>query len=107
MAQRRGESQVILQLEAGFCYRSITRLGDDPDHGAGRLRGRDGSEAHVQWERSADGPFIMRLHPPGASHWGIYRVGFPRPVFSQDDLQENLEVLMPKLATLYQRWRVQ
>jgi hypothetical protein len=97
----------ILQLESGFCYRALTSLGGDSERGAGRLQGRDGSEAHLQWERSVDGPFIMRLEPPGANHWGIYRVGFPRPVLTRDDLQENLEILMPKLAVLYQRWRVQ
>ncbi len=86
----------------GFTYGAITPLGENPERGAGFLEGPDGSRAGLQWELS-DRPYIMRIEAPDGEKWGVYRVGFTRPVQTVADLKENLRQVLPKLAILYQR----
>lgn len=93
--------------QEGFVYGAITPVGVEAERGAGYLQGPDGSRAGLQWELSLDGPFIMRIEGPGPDHWGVYRLGFTRPVRSAGDLKANLAELLPKLRILYQRARVQ
>lgn len=91
----------------GFIYGAITPVGQEPRRGAGFLQGPDGSRAGLQWELSDDGPYIARVEKPGENHWGVYRVGFTRPVHTLDDLTANLRELLPRLRILYTRARVQ
>lgn len=90
---------------AGFAYGSILPLEESRVRGAGFLQGPDGSRAGLQWEL-ADTPFIMKVEGPDAHGWGIYRVGFTRPVDSVSDLTANLHDLLPRLRILYARMRV-
>lgn len=90
----------------GFAYGSITALGEDPERGAGFLEAPDGSRAGIQWELS-DTPYIAKLEGPDGTGWGIYRVGFTRPVTSVADLMLNLEPLLPKFRILHGRIRTQ
>ena len=87
----------------GFRYISVRVAGESS--GSGHLEGPDGSRAGIQWE-VGDGSYIMRLEGPGTDHWGVYRVGFARPVRSPSDLRANLEPLMPKFQVIYSRLRV-
>lgn len=99
--------KLIPETEAeGFTYGAITPVGDSADFGTGFLEGPDGSRAGLQWELS-ETPFIMKLEAPGSEKWGVYRVGFVRPVRSLADLTANLHALLPKLRILYSRARVQ
>lgn len=91
----------------GFIYGAVTPIGQEPTRGAGYLQGPDGSRAGLQWELSADGPYIMRIEKPGEHQWGTYRLGFSHPVRTVADLNTNLAELLPKLRILYQRARVQ
>lgn len=93
--------------QEGFTYGAITPIGQQPERGAGFLEGPDGSRAGLRWELSEDGPFIARIEKPGERHWGLYRVGFTRPVHTVADLKANLADLLPKLRILYQRARLQ
>jgi hypothetical protein len=88
----------------GSAFGAITPIGQYPDRGAGFLQGPDGSRAGLQWEL-AETPFIMRLESPDTERWGVYRVGFTRPVTSVQDLVANLQAVLPKLRILYQRAR--
>lgn len=87
----------------GFTFQPNSE--DGAEAGSGLLFGPDGSHAGIHWVLSADGPYIMRLEPPGPDHWGVYEVGFTQPVAGQADLLHNLEALLPKLATIYRRIR--
>lgn len=89
----------------GFAFGAITPLGAEPLRGAGFLQGPDGSRAGLHWE-VADSPYIMRLEPPDGVRWGVYQLGFTRPVRTLADLIANLEQLLPKLKILYTRNRV-
>lgn len=93
-------------LADGFIYTATTPVGDEPTHGTGSLAGPDGSQAELRWELSGDGPYIMRLKPPGEDHWGVYQLGFTRPVQSEADLVANLAEHLPKLQVIYRRFRV-
>lgn len=86
----------------GFRFISVT-LGEST--GSGHLEGPDGSRAGIQWE-VGDSPYIMRLEGPAADHWGVYRVGFTRPVLSPADLRANLNPLIQKFQVIYARLRV-
>lgn len=88
----------------GFVFGRITPLDEGRQTGAGFLQGPDGSRAGLQWELS-DSPFLMKVEGPGGDSWGVYRLGFTRPVGSVGDLMANLEPLLPKLQILYRRAR--
>lgn len=90
----------------GFTYGAITLIGADPERGAGFLQAPDGSRAGIHWELS-DSPFIARVEGPDGLGWGIYRVGFTRPVLSVADLVVNLEPHLPKFRILHARLRPQ
>jgi hypothetical protein len=89
----------------GFTYGAITPLGQNPQRGAGYLQGPDGSRAGLQWELT-DSPYIMRIEGPDGERWGVYRLGFTRPVTTAADLLANLREALPKLRVLYSRARV-
>ena len=88
----------------GFVFEAVTPLDQRRETGAGLLRGPDGSKAGLQWEL-AESPYIMRLGGPAEGSWGLYRVGFTRPVASAADVAANLEPLWPKFKVLYERIR--
>lgn len=88
----------------GFVFGTITPLEPGRQAGGGFLQGPDGSRCGLQWELS-ESPFIMRIEGPDAERWGVYRVGFTRPVGRIADLVFNLGEVMPKLKILYQRAR--
>jgi hypothetical protein len=85
----------------GFRFESLHQ---GQEHGSGILWGPDGSRAGIQWE-VAESPYIMRIEDPAGGSWGIYRLGFTRPVASEDEVTENLRELLPKLKVLYSRIR--
>lgn len=91
----------------GFTYGAITPVGQEPGRGAGFLQGPDGSRAGLHWALSPDGAYIARAEKPGEDHWGVYQLGFTRPVHSVGDLKANLQELLPRLRILYARARVQ
>lgn len=93
-------------LADGFSYTAASQIGGDAASGAGALTGPDGSQAGLRWMLSDDGPYIMRLEPPGGEHWGVYQLGFTRPVRSEADLLANLTEHLPKLQLIYRRFRV-
>lgn len=105
--QYEGVPLIEATVREGFCYGAITPIGVNAERGTGFLQGPDGSRAGLQWEVSHDGPYIALVERPGADHWGVYRVGFSRPVRTVDDLNANLAELLPKLKILYTRARVQ
>jgi hypothetical protein len=89
----------------GFAYGAVTPIGEPQDRGGGFLQGPDGSRAGIHWELS-DSPFIERIEGPDGERWGVYRLGFTRPVAAVPDLVANLQALLPKLKVLYSRARV-
>lgn len=103
MGESHGPSPDLNLTLGSFRYIPVTTAGESS--GSGQLEGPDGSRAGIQWEL-ADGPYIMRLDGPGTDHWGVYRVGFTRPVRTFSDLRANLEPLMPKFQVIYSRLRV-
>jgi hypothetical protein len=88
----------------GFVFGTITALDPNRSAGGGYLQGPDGSRCGLQWELS-ESPFIMRIEGPDAERWGLYRVGFTRPVATSADLVFNLRLVLPKLKILYARAR--
>lgn len=102
MSQQGGESPLVEWK--GFVFDVVTPLDQGRETGAGFLQGPDGSKAGVQWEL-VESPYIMRLEGPVEGSWGLYRVGFTRPVGSAADVAANLEPLWPKFKVLYDRIR--
>ena len=55
----------------------------------------DGGQAGVAWESA--GPVIQQLGGPTQERWGVFRVLFPIPVMSEQDLIANFHLALPLL----------
>jgi hypothetical protein len=86
----------------GWYYGAITEF-EEPDgcmDGDGYVVAPDGSRAGLVWEVGYDG--FEEISPPAPDRWGVYAVGFARPIRTVEDLVFNFRQLLPKLKLKYQ-----
>lgn len=76
----------------GFYYGMITdHLIDNPDDiteclsGDGFVQAPDGSRAGIAWEITDEFTFSI-IHEPEIDRWGVYYVGFVKPIKTVEDL---------------------
>ena len=63
----------------------------------------DGSRAGLVWELG-EKPLATVL-PAEQDRWGVYRVSFPRPMASVQDLAANFAAVLPQLKSAYEAVR--
>lgn len=89
----------------GWCFGIIS----DPDCPQGRDWGDafivapDGSRAGIIWEVGA--PVMKVSSPPEEDRWGVFELGFARPVHDGGELVEQLREWLPELRRLHREWR--
>ncbi len=88
----------------GWCFGTISDFlePDAPDgchFGDGFVEAPDGSRAGIVWATDVVG--IEEILPPEAGRWGVWGVGFSRPVQSIDDLLFNFGAVLPLLQAKY------
>lgn len=75
---------------------------DGCTYGDGYIQAPDGSRAGLIWKLSEQ-VFILETLPPEAGRWGVYHVGFEKPIKSLDDLVYNFKQLLPMFKEIYKR----
>ena len=89
----------------GFVYGAITDF-LEPDsqegctYGDGFIQAPDGSRAGLVWAVS-DKPYISVITEPEGGRWGVYDVGFVKPINSLEDLIFNFKEVLPLLKEAY------
>ncbi|MEI5908581.1 3-deoxy-8-phosphooctulonate synthase [Bacillus spongiae] len=91
----------------GFIYGEITDYMDfDQEEGCtygdGYVQAPDGSRAGLIWEVD-EKPYLSVSIQPEEVRWGVYNVGFAKPIQSIDDLIYNFRKVLPLIKEAYQK----
>lgn len=89
----------------GFIYGEITdhfyfENGDACISGDGFVQAPDGSRAGIIW-RLEKVPSISICIEPEEDRWGVYEVGFIKPIKTMDDLILNFRTVLPLIKKAY------
>ncbi|MCS0791602.1 3-deoxy-8-phosphooctulonate synthase [Cytobacillus pseudoceanisediminis] len=90
----------------GFIYGEITDHFDFDEEepgctsGDGFVQAPDGTRAGIIWE-VAEEPYLSTCIEPEKDRWGVYNVGFARPIKSMDDLVCNFKTIFPLIKKAY------
>ncbi|MGG3889740.1 3-deoxy-8-phosphooctulonate synthase [Metabacillus fastidiosus] len=99
---------LVIETETdGFIYGEITDHFDfeyeeeeSCTSGDGFVQAPDGSRAGIIWEIATE-PYLSVCIEPEADRWGVYNVGFIRPIKTMDDLIFNFQILIPLIKEAY------
>ncbi|MFJ7886477.1 3-deoxy-8-phosphooctulonate synthase [Lysinibacillus xylanilyticus] len=99
---------VVKETEAdGFIYGDITdhfyfdtEEADGCLSGDGFVQAPDGSRAGIVWELDKE-PFVSVILEREEDRWGVYNVGFVKPIKTMDDLIFNFRTVLPLLKEAY------
>jgi hypothetical protein len=64
----------------------------------------DNSRAGLNWEVAAV-PYVSECLAPEPDRWGVWNVGFTRPMLSRDAARANLVEVLPTLRVIWEGWR--
>src|SRR5262249_52458442 len=97
-------------LTHGWCYGAITEFiePDKPegcDSGDGFVAAPDGSYCGLVWWTECPWEFEQIEGPRREKFWGVFDVGFRRPVFAVGDWVENFGHVLPALRGSYEGWK--
>ncbi|MEO7715188.1 MAG: hypothetical protein ABIY70_03220 [Capsulimonas sp.] len=90
----------------GWRYGAITEF-IEPEYpegctsGDGFVEAPDGSRAGIVWDMDTEG--VHGIEPPGGNRWGVWEVGFPRPIQTIDDLVFNFRHVLPELQKKHEQ----
>ena len=89
----------------GFTLGAITDFSRYPglETGDGFVEAPDGARAGLEWRLSNE-PYLLMMAPPSARRWGVWLVGFTRPMNSFDAARANLRDLQPALEEKWREW---
>ena len=99
-------STLVMETEVeGFIYGEITDHFDfDEEEGCtfgdGFVQAPDGTRAGIIWELS-DEPCLSICIEPEKNRWGVYTVGFVRPIKTVDDIVYNFKTIFPLIKEAY------
>jgi len=89
----------------GFKLGVITAIGPSQDDaGDAFVVAPDGSRAGLVWE-VVDEPYFEEVGAPEPGRWGVWGVGFTRPMRTHDDARRNLAFIVPELRPRWEKWR--
>jgi hypothetical protein len=89
----------------GFTFGKITDFESaDVDCGDAFVIAPDGSRAGLVWEYGESSYFhqVMAAEP---DRWGVWGVGFARPMTNRENARKNLESILPELKKKWEAWR--
>ncbi|AND41480.1 hypothetical protein [Cytobacillus oceanisediminis] len=89
----------------GFIYGEISDHFDFDEEvgctfGDGFVQAPNGSRAGIIWEVS-EKPYISTCIEPERIRWGVYNVGFVKPIKTIDDLVYNFKTIYPLIKEAY------
>jgi len=89
----------------GFTLGMITDWEAEPSEtGDAFVIAPDGSRAGLVWEISE--PYFQEVLPIEAGRWGVWGVGFRKPMNSRKNARENLESIVPELKLRWAEWKL-
>ncbi|MBY6036999.1 3-deoxy-8-phosphooctulonate synthase [Fictibacillus nanhaiensis] len=102
------KNSLILETETdGFTYGEITDHFDfDEEEGCtfgdGFVQAPNGSRAGLIWDVS-EKPYLYTCIEPKDDRWGVYNVGFVKPIKTTEDLIFNFKSVLPMIKEAYDR----
>ena len=93
---------LILETETdGWIFGAITEYRDESgcEGGDGFVVAPDGSRAGLVWEVGI--AEMSEVCEPTPDRWGVYSVGFLRPIKTTEDLVESFRHILPALKAKY------
>jgi hypothetical protein len=99
---------LILETETdGFIYGEITDHFDfDEEEGCtfgdGYVQAPNGSRAGIIWGVS-EKPYLNICFEPDVKRWGVYNVGFVKPIKTMEDLIFNFKIVLPMIKEAYNK----
>jgi hypothetical protein len=90
----------------GFIYGEITDHFDFDEEvgctfGDGFVQAPNGTRAGIIWEVD-ENPYVSISIAPEKDRWGVYNVGFVRPIRTMDDLVYNFKTIFPLIKEAYE-----
>lgn len=103
-----GRFPLVLETETdGFIYGEITdhfyfdcAEDDGCTSGDGFVQAPDGSRAGIIWEIEKE-PSLSICIEPEEDRWGVYNIGFVKPIKTMDDLIFNFRTVLPLIKEAY------
>jgi hypothetical protein len=90
----------------GFKLGVITEIGPEQDDaGDAFVVAPDNSRAGLVWEL-VDEPYLEQVTAAEPTRWGVWGVGFTRPMRTHSDARENLAAVVPELRRRWEAGRV-
>lgn len=68
-------------------------------YGDGFVEAPDGSRAGIIWQ--VGDMETVTVIPPEANRWGVYSMGFPKVIYTMEDLIFCFKTILPELKRLY------
>ncbi|PAE42784.1 3-deoxy-8-phosphooctulonate synthase [Bacillus sp. 7884-1] len=100
---------LVMETEIdGFIYGEITDHFDFEDDeegctsGDGFVQAPNGTRAGIIWD-VIDEPYLSICIEPEKDRWGVYNVGFVRPIKTMDDLVYNFKTIFPLIKEAYNK----
>ncbi|MFF2755811.1 3-deoxy-8-phosphooctulonate synthase [Psychrobacillus sp. NPDC058041] len=99
---------LVMETETdGFIYGEITdhfnfeyEEGKFCTSGDGFVQAPDGNKAGIIWDVE-DEPYLSVCIEPEEDRWGVYNVGFVKPIQTMDDLIYNFKKVLPFIKEAY------
>jgi hypothetical protein len=89
----------------GFTFGKITDFeAARSDYGDAFVIAPDNSRAGLVWEVS-DKTYFQEVCPLEPDRWGVWAVSFPHAMQSHNNVQRNLESILPELKNRWEEWR--
>lgn len=90
-------------LTDGWLFGSYTRYAEPKGcrDGDGFVISPDGQRAELDWYVGTDK--LKRITRSSNRIWGLFEVGFPRPVTGKADLVENFRAVLPQIKAAFAR----
>ena len=89
----------------GFRLGKITDFeAESSDVGDAFVVAPDGSRAGLVWEISKE-PHFSEVCVEDSGRWGVWAVNFPFPMNSRENIQKNLEAILPPLKEKWEKWK--
>jgi hypothetical protein len=99
---------LVIETETeGFTYGEITDHFDFYEEegctfGDGFVQASNGTRAGIIWALS-DSPYLSTCVEPEDDRWGVYNVGFAKPIKTMDDLTFNFRTVLPLIKDAYNK----
>ena len=96
---------ILSIIVEGFTFGKISDFDAEPcTEGDAFVVAPDNSRAGLVWEVSGNS-YFREACPADSKRWRVWAVSFPHPMTNHENVQRNLEQILPQLKRRWQEWR--